>query len=141
MLHSDEGNIFDLARHRLDVAKEDLETAISNLKEEHYRAANNRAYYSIYHSICAFFALENVAYKRHKDTLANFNKNYIKTEIFSKDLGRKISKAQTVRHNSDYDDFYLITKEETVQQIETAEQLLDAVEIYIEDKIRENKRK
>ncbi|EKC52874.1 protein related to, partial [human gut metagenome] len=47
----------------------------------------------------------------------------------------------TVRHNSDYDDFYLITKEETVQQIETAEQLLDAVEIYIEDKIRENKRK
>ncbi len=84
------------------------------------------------------FALENVAYKRHKDTLANFNKNYIKTEIFSKDLGRKISKAQTVRHNSDYDDFYLITKEETVQQIETAEQLLDAVEIYIEDKIREN---
>ena len=80
MLHSDEGNIFDLARHRLDVAKEDLETAISNLKEEHYRAANNRAYYSIYHSICAVFALENVAYKRHKDTLANFNKNYIKTE-------------------------------------------------------------
>ena len=131
MLHSDEGNIFDLARHRLDVAKEDLETAISNLKEEHYRAANNRAYYSIYHSICAVFA-----YKRHKDTLANFNKNYIKTEIFSKDLGRKISKAQTVRHNSDYDDFYLITKEETVQQIETAEQLLDVVEIYIEDKIR-----
>ena len=60
MLHSDEGNIFDLARHRLDVAKEDLETAISNLKEEHYRAANNRAYYSIYHSICAVFALENV---------------------------------------------------------------------------------
>lgn len=36
MLHSDEGNIFDLARHRLDVAEEDLETAISNLKEEHY---------------------------------------------------------------------------------------------------------
>ena len=63
MLHSDEGNIFDLARHRLDVAKEDLETAISNLKEEHYRAANNRAYYSIYHSICAVFALEDIMTK------------------------------------------------------------------------------
>ena len=136
MQHNDEGNVFDLAKHRIEVAEEDLDTAKSNMKENHYRAASNRAYYSIYHSICAVFALENVSYKKHKDTIANFNKNYIKTEIFSRDLGRKISKAQIVRHNSDYDDFYVITKEETVQQINTAEQLLGVVKKYVEDKLK-----
>ena len=131
MQHDDVGKLRDLAMHRLNVAREDLDTAKSNLKEEHYRAANNRAYYSIYHSIYAVFALENVSYKRHKDTISNFNKNYVKTEIFSRELGRRIGKAEAVRHNSDYDDFYIVTKEETIQQIETAEILIKAVEEYI----------
>lgn len=79
-------------------------------------------------------ALENISYKRHKDTIANFNKNYIKTEVFSRELGHRISKAEIVRHNSDYNEFYLVTKEETIQQIETAEILLYAVEKYLEQK-------
>jgi uncharacterized protein (UPF0332 family) len=133
-LHSDVGNEFDLAARRLEVAREDLETAKSNLKESHFRAANNRAYYSIYHSITAVFALENRAYKRHKDTIANFNKDYVKTEIFSRELGRRIGNAEEVRHNSDYDDFYLVTKEESALQVETAELLLKEVELYIEKK-------
>lgn len=133
MQYKDIGNLLDLAMHRLEVAKEDLETAKSNLREEHYRAANNRAYYSIYHAICAVFALENISYKRHKDTIANFNKSYVKTEIFPRELGKRIGKAEEVRHNSDYDDFYLVTKAETIKQVETAEILLNTVEKYIKN--------
>lgn len=134
MQHNDIGDMYDLAEHRLRVAEEDLETAKNNLEDEHYRAANNRAYYSIYHSICAVFALDNISYKRHKDTIANFNKNYVKTEIFSRELGKRIGKAEEVRHNSDYDDFYVVTKTETVQQLETAEMLLNAVKEYVKNK-------
>jgi len=134
MQHEDYGGLKDLAFRRVEVAKEDLKTAKMNLKEEHYRAANNRAYYSIYHSITAVLALENVSYKRHKDTIANFNRNYIKTEVFSRELGRRISKAEIVRHDSDYNEFYLVTKEETMQQVETAEILLQAVEEYLRQK-------
>lgn len=134
MQHEDISGLKDLALRRIEVAKEDLETAKMNLQAEHYRAANNRAYYSIYHSITAVLALENVSYKRHKDTIANFNKNYIKTEVFSRELGRRISKAEIVRHDSDYNEFYLVTKEETVQQVETAEILLQAVEEYLKQK-------
>lgn len=53
MQHNDIGYLYDLTVHWLNVAKEDLETAKSNLKEGHYGAANNREYY-IYHSTCAF---------------------------------------------------------------------------------------
>lgn len=71
---NEQGSILELARYRLQVAKEDLETAVDNEKAGHLRAANNRAYYAIYHAITAVLALDEIAYKRHKDTISYFNK-------------------------------------------------------------------
>ena len=136
MQHSlnDLGTPKDLALHRIDVAKEDLETAESNYSENHLRAANNRAYYAIYHAITAVLAIESVAFKKHKDTIAHFNKFYVKTEIFPRELGRRISVAQEIRHASDYDEFYLVTKEETRAGIESARELIKLVEIFLTNK-------
>ena len=92
----DVGTQMDVVRHRLNVAREDLETA--HLTFEAERGANNRAYYSIFHTICAVLAKEGVAFKRHKDTLSYFNKNYVQPEIFPRELGRKIVKAEEIRH-------------------------------------------
>lgn len=62
--------------------------------------------------------------------MANFNKDYIKTEIFSKDFGRKIAQAEEIRHASDYDDFYNATKEKAEEQIITAKELIEQIEAY-----------
>ena len=75
-----------------------------------YRGANNRAYYSIYHTIDAVLSAEGVAFKRHKDTLAYFNKNYVASEIFPRTMGRRIVQAEEIRHSSDYDPFYIASK-------------------------------
>ena len=80
----------DLIEHRFRIAKEDLDTAYLLLNAEQYRGANNRAYYSIYHTIDAILSVEGIAFKRHKDTLAYFNKQYIATEIFPREMGRRI---------------------------------------------------
>ena len=98
---------------------------------KHFRAANNRAYYSIYHSITAILALEQVAFKRHKDTIAYFNKEYVKTEKFSRQLGRRIGRAQEIRHASDYDEILYRFRWRSQEQIDTAELLLNAVEQYM----------
>lgn len=134
MLHDNEVNsrAFELAAYRLQVAQEDLDVANDNFSNGYYRAANNRAYYSIYHSITAVLALEGKAFKRHKDTIAYFNKEYIRTEIFSRDLGHQISVAEEIRHSSDYDEFFIASKEESKQQILCAETLIAEVREYIE---------
>lgn len=92
------GSVNDLARYRIETAKSDLKSAHILFREKEYRGANNRAYYAIYHAISAIHALDGVSYKRHKDTLANFNKDYVRTEIFPKALGRKIAEAEEIRH-------------------------------------------
>ena len=126
-----DGSMIELAKYRLQVVKEDLDTAIDNEKAGHLRAANNRAYYAIYHAITAVLSLESVAFKKHKDTLAYFNKTYVKEEIFPRALGHKIAVVEEVRNNSDYDDFYIVSKEETELQIQTAKELINEVGMYL----------
>ena len=64
--------------------------------------------------------------------LANFNKNYVKTEIFPRKLGKKIVESEEIRHASDYDDFYIATREEAEEQIQTAKELVSRVEEYVQ---------
>lgn len=66
--------------------------------------------------------------------MAYFNQNYVATEIFPREWGRKIIKAEEIRHASDYDTFNIASKEETVQQIETADKLIQLVSDYYESK-------
>lgn len=123
----------DFAKYRLSRAKETLNTAIIILDEvKDYTSANNRAYYAIFYAIRAVLALEQIDFKKHKDVMAYFNKNYINTEIFPKKIGRKIAQAQRVREDSDYDDEYRPSYEKTKQQLETAKELIELVEKYID---------
>ena len=133
--HSEKGTQKDLILYRLEIAKSDIKTAKILLKADEFRGANNRAYYGIYHAISAIHALDGNAYRRHKDALANFNKKYIKEEIFPRTLGRKIAEAEEIRHASDYDDFYIATREEADEQIATAIELVEKIEEYIKRKI------
>lgn len=131
--HNNEGSKYDLARYRLETAKSDLRSAKLLLEADEYRGANNRAYYAIYHAISAVHALAGKAYKRHKDALSNFNKEYIYSEVFPRTYGRRIADAEEIRHASDYDDFYVATKSEVEKQIDTAMELTELVEKYCEE--------
>ncbi len=121
----------ELAKHRIEQAKEDWEAANLLYDKQFYKSANNRAYYSIFHSIKAVLSLEPIDFKRHKDVIAYFNKNYINTEIFPKTMGRKIQNASTIREDSDYDDEFVVDANKTKEQLNTAEELIRLVEEYI----------
>ena len=120
----------DLALYSIDAAKEDLKSAKILRDASCFKGANNRAYYAIFHAINAIHALNGVAYKKHKDAIANFNKEYVKTEIFPKEIGRKIAGVEEIRHASDYDDFYIATRDEVDEQISIAEEFIKMVEVY-----------
>ena len=133
--HKDIGTVEDLALYRIETAKSDLKSAKILFDASELRGANNRAYYAIYHAVSAIHALDKKSYKRHKDALGNFNKDYIRTEIFPKASGRKIASAEEIRHASDYDDFYIATKEEAREQIEVAEEVITIIETYCHQRI------
>ena len=85
--NGDVGTKKDLMLYRLENAKSDLKSAKILFAAE-------RAYYAIFHSLNAVHALSGAAYKRHKDAIGNFNKDYAKTGIFPRESGRKIGEAE-----------------------------------------------
>lgn len=126
----DIGTRKDLVLYRLQTAKADLRSARILLSAKEYKGANNRAYYAIFHAVNAIHALSGKAYKRHKDAIGNINKDYVKTEIFPREIGRKIGEAEEIRHASDYDDFYIANSEEAERQVAVADEFIQLAEKY-----------
>lgn len=130
-MEKETGTFEDIAQNKMIQAVDDLESAYILLEADKYRAANNRAYYAVFHAIDAVLSIEPVAFKKHKDVIAYFNKNYVNKEIFSKDMGRKISKLEIIRHKSDYDDFYIASKVDTVNQVAIAKEIVQEIRNYL----------
>ena len=65
--------------------------------------------------------MSTVDFKRHKDVMGYFNKEYVAKEVFPREIGRKLGTLQRVREKSDYDDFYIASKEKATEQFQTAE--------------------
>ena len=124
----------ELFEHRLEHAKEELQAGKILYKSNLFKSANSILYNSLFHSMKAILALEPIDFKRHKDVIAYFNKNYIHTEIFPKHMGRRISDASRIREDSDYDDEFVVRPEDTLAQIETAKEMIKVTEEYINKK-------
>ena len=118
-------------KYRLATAEENLESAKILYDNNQLKAAANRAYYCVFHSMRAVLAVEGVDFKHHSGVIAYFRKEYIKTGIFPKNLSTIIQTTSMVRESSDYDDFYLISRDDAKKQIDDAEVFYKEIEKYI----------
>jgi len=121
----------DLSKYRLQEAQDSLRVAEHCLKVGLYKDSINRSYYAAFYSVKAVLALDTVDFKRHKDVMGYFNKNYVATGLFPRDLGRLLGRLKQLREKSDYDDFYLASKDQASSQYETAKLTLDMVKEHL----------
>lgn len=122
----------DLSIYRIQEAYDSLKVAKHCLDENLYRDSINRSYYAAFYAVKAVLALSTVDFKRHKDVMAYFNKEYVATGTFPREIGRKLGTLQRVREKSDYDDFYIASREKALEQYETAQQVIEVVKQYLE---------
>lgn len=122
----------ELSKYRLETAESTYRMAELCFENEGYRDAVNRSYYATFYALRAVLALEGVDFKRHKDVVAYFNQHYVATEKFERELGKRVGRLKTMREDCDYDDFYVIERDEVLAQLETAEMVIGAVKMYLE---------
>lgn len=101
------------------------------LENRFYRDCINRSYYAAFYAIKAVLALENTDFKRHKDVVAYFNKKYVATDIFSKELGKKLGRLKMIREESDYSDFFIVSLEDAEKQYNSASQIIESIEKFL----------
>ena len=122
----------NLSNYRIAEAEDSLKVAAHCLKEGLYKDSINRSYYAAFYAVKAILALSTVAFKRHKDVMGYFNKEYVAKEIFPREIGRKLGTLQRVREKSDYDDFYIASREKAEEQFQTAELVIGEVKKYLD---------
>lgn len=71
--------------------------------------------------IVAVNALDGFDSGKHSGVIAQFNQNYVKKGIFSKEASKLIKLAAEKRENADYLDFFVASKEEAAAQIKRSE--------------------
>ncbi len=125
----------NLSKARITHAEDCLREAKLLLGAEEYKGAANRAYYAAFHSLRAVLILDEFDSKKHSGIIAKFREIYLKTELFSKEISDYISSLFRVRSASDYDDFYIISKDEAKAQVDKAEVILEQITQYLNKRV------
>lgn len=121
----------DLAIYRMENAKDTLDTAKICMEFKRYKDSINRCYYAAFYAIKAVLALEGKDFKRHKDAVGYFNQMYVATGKFSRECGKQLGRLKRKREVSDYDDFYVASNEEAIEQYESAEMIVKQVQDFL----------
>ena len=126
-----EGSLKELAKYRMERAKEMLEAAEGNLNIRQYKTSINRSYYAVFHAMRALNILKGFDSSKHSGVIAFFNREYLKTEILDKALSVIIKNSSFLREKSDYDDFFIASKKEAETHVSEARIFLEAAETYL----------
>lgn len=127
-----------ISKIRLERAVEFYDDAIALYKEGRYRSAASRLYFSVFHAMRAVLALDGIDRKHHSGIISEFRRLYVKTGIFDREVSSIIATMSLMRHDSDYDDYIPIEKEDLDDMFPKVERLLDLVQDYLKPLLYEN---
>jgi len=120
-----------LSKARLQNAEEKIRFANQIMEIGDYKTVANRAYYAVFSAMRAVLALDGFDSKKHSGIIGEFRKSYIKTGCFPAEMSDIIDSLFSVRQSSDYDDFYLISREEVTDQLEKSKYFVSKIKEYL----------
>lgn len=92
-----------LIEQRLKQADESLEEVKVLLKEKmSLRAVMNRLYYAMFYAVLALLLEKQMGTSKHIGVILLFDREFIKTGIFGKDLSKILHRAFELRQKGDY---------------------------------------
>ena len=121
----------DLINYRLSSANEKLTSAKVLLDAGLFKDSVGRSYYAIFAAIRAVLAIRQVDFSKHAGVIAYFQKEFVKTNIFDKKYSKYLQQAFQIRNSCDYDDFFIVSKQDAEEQYERAKEILVVIEEYI----------
>jgi uncharacterized protein (UPF0332 family) len=119
----------DLIKYRLERARETLHDA--HLLSENGGSPNsvvNRSYYAIFYAVLALFVTINIEPSKHSGVVAKFDEMFVRQGIFPKEMSKILHHAFDMRQAGDYQKSDVISSEQALQILDSAEKFLKAIE-------------
>jgi len=124
-------NVFDkpaLIRLRLENASETLQAAHTLYEHDASpKSIVNRAYYAMFYAALALLVTTDSHSSKHSGVIALFDKEFVKNNIVSKELGKMLHEAFESRQEGDYKDYSKIDRKKAAEVLESADEFVKAI--------------
>jgi uncharacterized protein (UPF0332 family) len=108
-----------------------LLTAKILIKEGDFESSVSRTYYAMFFAAQAMLLSKKLSYSSHKMTISGFGENFIKTNIFPKEMGREFNRAFDKRQLSDYYHTFIIDKKDAEDLLKSGKIFVDTIKNYL----------
>ena len=118
-------------------------TALLALADEKLRAAglliaggawgdaSSRAYYAAFHAVSAALLSRGETYSRHGQVLGAFNRAFVHTRVFPRELTALLTRLFENRQSGDYGVLPGVTEVEARQDVADAQRLVEAIRRFL----------
>lgn len=115
----------------LDKAKRSQKTAELMFKEKEFDFAGSRAYYTLFYVAQALLLERGLAFSSHAAVIANFGKEYAKTNLLNSNLHQYLIKAQDRRNIGDYGIGEHLSKEDVREMLAWGKEFINTAEKFL----------
>lgn len=126
------GELKALIGYRLDQADSALKASQTLINAELWRDSVNRAYYAAFYAVLALLALKGMGTSKHAGAISLFDREFVKTGVFSKDLSATLHNTFDMRQEADYEEQAQIDDTDATDALAQARVFVDQVRQYME---------
>lgn len=118
----------ELARYRMERAKESIEEARVMSETGHWNSTANRLYYACFYSASAYLVFNGLEAGTHNGVKSAFNDELIRSGKLPPELGRLYNKLFKLRQDADYMDYKDVSEQQVNPMITEVEVLVRYIE-------------
>ena len=126
------------ARARMKQARETLKEAEVLFEQDLWRGTINCPYYAMFYAVLALAASKEVVISKHTHAISFLDKEFIRKNIFSKDLSRAFHVWFDERQTSDYGEIWDIEYTEAQTALTEAKSFVKTIESYLDEQLNIN---
>ena len=120
-----------LLRYRMEQADETFQEAEILFNRSAYRGTINRAYYAMFYSVLALLATKQLGTSKHSGAIALFDREFVKTGLFPRELSWSLRLAFDRRQTHDYGELTEMDEQTVKETLNDAKVFISAVESYL----------
>ena len=122
----------ELAKYRLERAKESIEEAKLLAEKGHWNTTASRLYYACFYSASAYLVIHGFEASTHNGIKTAFNKELISTSLLPASFGDLYNDLFNLRQDADYRDYKDLSEKVISPMIQEVENLIIQMEALIE---------
>lgn len=120
-----------LVQYRLEQADESIKAASVLFQQGILRRSVNNSYYAMFYAVMALLAIKKKETSKHGGAIGLFDREFVKTDIFSKDFSRWLHRAFDLRQRCDYEAQFRVSHEDARISLDSAGKFVAEVKSVI----------